>query len=376
MKSVITGSRAVAEAVRCSSPKVIASYPITPQTHITEELAQMVASGDLRAEYVKVESEFGAISCVIGSSAAGVRSFTASSSQGLALMHEPLFAASGMRLPIVMAVANRALSAPINIWNDLQDSISERDTGWIQLYCETNQEAFDTTVQAFSVSENKEVLLPSMVCLDGFYLTHTVEPVDIPKTEEISNFVGEYKPEHAYLDSKRPMTQGSFAYPEYYMQFRKQQETAIQASKEVIRKEDKRFGKEFGRSYPLVEKVEGGTDCILTVGSLVGNARIVAEKEKMSLIKLKCLRPFPADELIKAVDNVERIIVIEKDTSIGLGSGVIASELRSAFYNTSDKPDIYNFIAGLGGRDVTVSDVKSMVARVRSGKADHVEWWM
>ena len=376
MKRIITGSRAVAEAVKGSRPNVIAAYPITPQTHITEALAQMVASGELDSEYIRVESEFGAISCVIGASATGVRSFTATASQGLALMHEALFAASGMRLPIVMAVTNRALSAPINIWNDLQDSISQRDVGWLQLYCETNQEAFDTVVQAFRVSENKDVLLPSMVCIDGFYLTHTVEPVDIPSKERIRSFVGEYRPEHAYLDSERPITQGPFAYPEYYMQLRRQQEDAIQASKKVLVKEDKRFNKEFGRSYPLIEKVEGGTDCILTLGSLTGNARIAAEQKKTSLIKLKCLRPLPAKELLDAVNNIERLIIIEKDVSIGLGSGVVASELKSLFYDSSDRPEVYDLVAGLGGKDVTVQDICRMVEKVRSGKGKPVEWWM
>ena len=376
MKSIITGSRAVAEAVKRVSPNVIAAYPITPQTHITENLAQMVASGELKSEYIRVESEFGAISCCIGASATGVRSFTATSSQGLALMHEALFATSGMRLPIVMAVANRALSAPINIWNDIQDSISQRDVGWLQLYCETNQEVFDTMIQAFTVSENKDVLLPSMVCLDGFYLTHTVEPVDTLPKEEVLSFVGEYKPTHAYLDTKRPITQGPFAYPEYYMRLRRQQEDAIQTAKKVIVKEDERFGKAFGRSYPLLEKTGDDADCILTLGSLTGNCRIIAEQEKCSLIKLKCFRPFPLEELKKAVKGIERLIIIEKDVSIGLGTGVVASEIKDALYGMKDRPKVYGFIAGLGGVDVKVSDVKEILEKVRSGRAKPVEWWL
>jgi pyruvate ferredoxin oxidoreductase alpha subunit len=322
---------------------------------------------------VKVESEFAAMSTVIGASAYGVRTFTATSSQGLALMHELLFAASGMRMPIVMAVANRALSAPINIWNDWQDTISERDAGWIQLYCETNQEAFDTTLQAYKISENEKILLPSMVCLDGFYLTHTTEPVDIP--EKIDNYLPEYKPKHAYLDPEKPMTIGSFAYPEVYMEFRRQQEDAMQESLRVIEETDREFGKKFGRKYGLLEKVEGGEDCILTMGSLAGNARIAAKKAGVSLIKLKCMRPFPKEQLIKSLDDVERLIVIEKSASPGLG-GVLASEIRDVLYETTDKPDVHGFICGLGGRDVTVKDIEAMAKKVKTGKAQANEWWM
>jgi len=373
MKEVITGSEAIAEAVRLAQPKVIASYPITPQTHITEDLAQMVADGKLDAQYVKVESEFAAMSTVIGACAYGVRTFTATSSQGLALMNELLFAASGMRLPIVMAVANRALSAPINIWNDWQDTISARDAGWIQLYCETNQEAFDTLLQAYRISENQKILLPSMVCLDGFYLTHTTEPVDIP--ESIGNYLPEYKPTHAYLNPEKPMTIGSFAYPEVYMDFRRQQEDAMQESLKVIDAVDKEYGKKFGREYGLLEKVEGGEDCILTMGSLVGNARIAAKKTGTSLIKFKCFRPFPKEQLKDALDNVERLIILEKSVSPGLG-GVLASEIRDALYDTTDKPDIHSFVCGLGGRDVTVKDIEAMVKKVKTGKAQTNDWWM
>ena len=288
-------------------------------------------------------------------------------------MHEGLFAASGLRLPLVMAVANRALSAPINIWNDIQDTVDARDSGWIQLYCETNQECFDTIVQAYRVAEDKKVLLPAMVCLDGYYLTHMVEPVEIP---DIGDFAGEYEPEHAYLDPERPMTQGPFAYPDYYMDLRKQQEDAIQNSKEVLKKVDEEFEKRFGRKYGLLEKIENGPDCILTVGSLTGTARVASEKAGTSLIKLKCFRPFPKDEMLDAVKNIERLIVIEKDVSIGLGSGAIYSELLDVFYESPGKPEVYDFICGLGGRDVTIGDIERMVKKVREGKAKSVEWWL
>ncbi|MCK4883815.1 MAG: pyruvate ferredoxin oxidoreductase, partial [Candidatus Diapherotrites archaeon] len=204
LKTILNGSQAVAEAVKLCQPTVLPMYPITPSTHIPEALTQMKADGELNGTPITVESEFSALSACIGASATGVRTFTATSSQGLALMHELLHVTSGMRLPVVMTVANRALSAPINIWNDWQDSISARDSGWIQLYCESNQEALDTMIQAYKIAEDPRVLLPVMVCMDGFYLTHATEPVDMPTAEEVKSFLPEYKPEHAYLDPERP----------------------------------------------------------------------------------------------------------------------------------------------------------------------------
>ncbi len=237
-RDIMHGSRAVAEAVRLSDVKVIAAYPITPQTHIVEDIAQMVADGDITGEYVKVESEHTAMSVVIGACATGARVFTATASQGLALMFEMLFVASGMRLPIVMVNANRALSAPINIWNDQQDSIACRDSGWIQLYVETSQEALDTTVMAFKIAENKDVLLPVMVCMDGFVLTHTVEPVEIPDKSDVRAFLGDYKPS-LFLDPENPMAQGAFADPSTYMELRYEQEKAMEKARRVIKQVDK-----------------------------------------------------------------------------------------------------------------------------------------
>ncbi|MDI3484295.1 MAG: pyruvate ferredoxin oxidoreductase alpha subunit, partial [Methanobacteriaceae archaeon] len=225
---IISTNRAVAEAVKLAKPQVIPVYPITPQTSISEYLAQFAANGELEAEYIRVESEHSAISACVGASAAGARVFTATSSQGLALMHEILFVAAGLRNPIVMANANRSLSAPLSIWNDHQDSIAERDSGWIQVYVESAQEAFDSILISYKVSENKKVLLPSMVCLDGFILTHTVEPVEILPKDEVNNFLPEYEPEHAILDPEKPMSLGTFTDPNYYMEARYQMEEATQ----------------------------------------------------------------------------------------------------------------------------------------------------
>jgi len=281
MKKLIEGSHAIAEAVRLCDPKVIAAYPITPQTHIVEKLSEMVANGELDSEYIRVESEHSAMAACIGAQATGVRTYTASCSQGLALMWELLHIASGMRLPIVMNVVNRTLSAPLGIWNDWSDSIGCRDTGWIQLYCQNAQEALDTLIQAYKITENKEVLLPAMVCIDGFYISHTYEPVDIP--ESVKNFLGNYKPE-SFLDTKKPMTLGAYATPDYFQEFKQQQQIAIENSKEMIKKTNKEFADKFQRSYGngLIEMTNPEADyIIITMGSIAGTIKHIIEK-KMS----------------------------------------------------------------------------------------------
>ncbi len=251
---VMSANQAIAEAVKLANPSVIPVYPITPQTTISEYLAKFVADGDIGAEYIRVESEHSAISACLGASGTGVRVFTATSSQGLALMHEIIFAAAGLRAPIVMADANRALSAPLSIWNDQQDSISERDAGWMQTYAENGQEALDSILISYRVSEDNKVLLPSMVCVDGFILTHTVDPVDIPKKEDVNKYLPPYKPDHAYLDPERPMSIGTFTDPNYYMEARHDMEIALERAKKVIKKANEEFAEIFGRKYDFVEK--------------------------------------------------------------------------------------------------------------------------
>lgn len=362
---VIAGSEAVAHAARVCEPEVVAAYPITPQSHITERVAKFVADGEMKAEYVKVESEFSAISCVVGASAAGARVFTATASQGLALMHEVLFAAAGMRLPIVMPVANRALSAPINIWNDWQDSISERDSGWIQVYCETGQECVDSVIQAYKIAEDDRVLLPMMVNLDGFYLTHTVEQVDIPEVGQVRKFIGKYSPKHAFLDPGRPMTQGPFAYPEPYYNIRKELDQAVLGSKQVIGEVDRKFGKEFGRKYGLMERTGNSDTLLMTMGSLAGTAKVAGEGEKWDVLRLRLFRPFPKEELLDALKGVKKLVVLEKNVSLGLGSGALYSEMRDLLHGTDT--EICGYVCGLGGKDVTVKDVKRMMKDAKTG---------
>ena len=374
-REVIHGSRAVAEGVKLCDVEVIAAYPITPQTHIVEDLAKMIADGELDAEYIKVESEHSAMAACIGSSATGARTFTATSSQGLALMHEVLFIASGMRLPIVMANANRALSAPINIWNDQQDAMSERDCGWPQLYCETNQEVIDTTIQAFRIAEDKDVLLPVMVNLDGFVLTHTIEPVEMPDKEQVKRYLPDFKPQVS-LNPDDPMTQGAFADPSCYMEFRLEQEKAMNRALGVIKKADEEFGKIFGRSYGHTEayNMKNADIVLVTLGSVAGTIKEVIDSvDNVGLLRIRTYRPFPKKEILDALKNAKVVAVIEKDVSIGLGEGALYSELKGLLYSSELNPRTLGFIVGLGGRDVTLENIKEIVSIAEKAKKEDVE---
>lgn len=375
-REMMHGSRAVAEAVKLSDVKVIAAYPITPQTHIVEDLAEFIANGELEAEYIKVESEHSAMSACIGASATGARTFTATASQGLALMHEMLFVASGMRLPIVMANANRALSAPLSIWNDQQDTISERDAGWIQLYVENGQEALDTTIQAFRIAEDRRVSLPTMVCLDGFVLTHTVEPVEVPSEETVGKYIPPFNPS-IFLDPQEPMTQGAFAEPPYYTEFRWEQEEAMRRALEVIREADREYGRLTGRSYGLLEEynMEGAEVVLVTMGSVAGTIKEVIDalKVPVGLIKLRAYRPLPKSELLESLEGARVVGVLEKDVSVGLGEGALFSELKGLLYRVAERPKLLGFIAGLGGRDITPKDVEGVIAKVRKALKEEME---
>ena len=352
-KEVMTANKAVAEAVKLCKPQVIPVYPITPQTTISEYLAQFVADEEIDAKYVKVESEHSAMSAAVGASGAGVRVFTATSSQGLMLMHEIIFAAAGMRTPIVLADANRAISSPLNIWNDQQDSIAQRDSGWLQIYVENAQEALDTTLMAYKISENPDVLLPSMVCLDGFILTHTVEPVEIPDQESVDKFLPPYVPKHAYLDPNDPMSIGNFADTHYYTEARHDMEVAMTKSIGVIEETCKEFAEIFGREYGLVEpyKTEDADIVIVAMGSLCSTIRVVVDQlrekgEKVGLLKIRAYRPFPVEAIKDAVKNCQKIAVIDKNFTFGIG-GALYADMKVKI----DK-EIYGFVAGLGGRDI------------------------
>ncbi|MDD3985306.1 MAG: pyruvate synthase subunit PorA [Methanobacterium sp.] len=364
---VMSANQAIAEAVKLANPEVIPVYPITPQTTISEYLAKYVADGDLDSEYIMVESEHSAISASLGASGTGVRVFTATSSQGLALMHEISFAAAGLRLPVVMADANRALSAPLSIWNDQQDSISERDAGWIQIYAEDGQEALDSILMAYRISEDKNVLLPSMVCIDGFILTHTVDPVNIPAKEDVNKFLPKYKPDHAYLDTKKPMSIGTFTDPSYYMDARYDMELAMERSQEIIAKAHTEFSEIFGRDYDFVEKYrsEDADVIIVAMGSICSTIKDVVDElrdagEKVGLVRVRVFRPFPKTQIYEALKGASKIGVIDKNVCFSIG-GVLATEIRS---NTG--LDVSGFIVGLGGRDIKPSDIKEIMEKTKN----------
>lgn len=368
MKKALEVSVAISEAVKLARCEVIAAYPITPQTHIVESLAEMVANGELDAEYINVESEHSAMSACVGAAAAGARTFTATSSQGLALMHEVLFIASYLRLPIVMAVANRALSAPLNIWGDQSDIMAERDCGWCQVFGENGQELFDLTLCAFKIAEC--ALIPVIVNLDGFTTSHVVEPVEVLSQEEVDRFLPEYTPAYK-LYPKKPKTFGSYALPDFYTEAKKQQEEALRNSYSVILKVFEEFNKMFGREYKPVEKykTEDAEILILSAGGISGTAKVAVDKmrekgEKVGLLKLNLWRPFPEKELKDAIKDCKILSVVDRAISFGGAGGPIATEIKSYLYNTQfNSIKVLSFIAGLGGRDVKIEDFEEIVRK-------------
>ena len=369
MKKVIEGSHAVAEAVRLCAPKVIAAYPITPQTHIVERLSKMVADGELDSEFLCVESEHSAMSACIGAQATGVRTYTATASQGLILMHEMLHVASGMRLPIVINVANRSVSSPLSIWNDWLDAMAVRNSGWVQLFVESSQEALDTTIQAYKIAET--IHLPVMVCIDGFYLSHTYEPVDIPDT--VAGYLGDYKPK-VVLDPKNPITQGMMAGPKAFQEFKEQQHRALLSAKDVIKNENSEFNKKFSRIYGdgLVEtyNMESADYAIISMGSVCGTIKHILDEKKISdigLIRIKTYRPFPNKEIIDLTKNLKALGVLEKDISFGIG-GALWADVKTFV----DKP-VSNFIGGLGGRDIQIEDIVKIFGTIRK-EEENIHW--
>jgi pyruvate/2-oxoacid:ferredoxin oxidoreductase alpha subunit len=363
MKKIMVGNHAVSWGVMLARAEVISAYPITPQTTIVEELSVLCADERLRAKFIPVESEHSAMACCIGASAAGVRTFTATSSQGLALMHEMLHWAAGARLPIVMANVSRALGSPFNIWGEQSDSLAQRDTGWLQLYCENNQEVLDTVIQSFKIAE--ELLLPVMLVLDAFSLSHTAEAVDIPEQTLVDQFLPRYRPPMR-LDPKEPRSFACLAAPEYLMEFRYKMQEAMIRGKEVSQRVDDEFGRIFGRQYGLIEpyRCEGADLVLITSGAVAGTARVAVDGlrekgRKVGLVKLRLFRPFPKDELLQAVGGAEKVAVLDRSLSLGIG-GIFAHELRAAFCNEKKYPPIFSYITGLGGRDVTLQMVNEV----------------
>lgn len=372
MRQQLEGSHAVAEAVSRCRPQVVAAYPITPQTHIIEHLAQMVADGDLVSEFVSAESEFAAASIVLGAVAAGSRAFTASASQGLLLMTEVLFNIAGLRLPVVMVCANRAVGAPINIFSDHQDSMALRDAGWIQLYVESNQEAVDTVIQAYRIAETCE--LPVMVCMDGFFLTHTFEPVDLPEQDAVDAFLPAFHFVRS-LDPARPITLGGGSEADNYMEYRQYQHQALVSAVAEIEGANAEFARAFGRDHGgLIDAyhLDGAEVVLVTLGSVMGAVKDAVDSlrgqgQLVGALRLRCFRPFPATALVASLGDAKRIVVLEKALSVG-ADGIVATELRAALHHAGMAVSVESVVAGLGGRDVTVELIET-VFRDASGEA-------
>lgn len=370
MREALEGSMAIARAVSLCKPDVVAAYPITPQTHIVENISKLVAEDNLHTELVSVESEFSAASVVLGAAAAGARAYTASSSQGILLMAEVLFNAAGMRIPLVMTVANRALSAPLSIWNDHSDSMAVRDSGWIQIHAADNQESVDATIQAFRIAETCE--LPVMVCLDGFILTHTMEVIDMPNAEMVNEFLPPID-FNRRLDTSSPKSLGMLVAPDFFAEVRHSHHAAMEKALRVIETADKDWEKISGRSAGGLLQIKGDKKSkigIMTMGSTfgtleVGFERFADECGAARLIKLRVFRPLPKQAIIDAVLGLDELIVIDRAISPGMG-GILGCEIKAALSGMKKAPKIHNFAIGLGGRDIQDSVYRDLLNAIKT----------
>ncbi|MBM3298518.1 MAG: pyruvate ferredoxin oxidoreductase [Deltaproteobacteria bacterium] len=367
-------SIAAAEAVGLCDVDVVAAYPITPQTHVVEHLSELVADGHLDAEFVPVESEHSAMSVCVGAAAAGARTFTSTAAQGLALMAEIVYIASTMRLPTVMLLSNRALSAPLSIWNDHSDAMMVRDSGWIQVFCENGQDAYDAVFHAFRVGEDPQVLLPVMINVDGFTLTHVIEPIEVWTKEMVRQYLPPFQPIHK-LHPDKVVTMGAFGMPEIYAEQRFAHELAILNSRSVIDKAWDELASLTGRKYKAVDsyKTEGADTIILAMGSLCETASLAVDKmrqagRKVGLVKLRLWRPLPVEELRAALGSAQEVLVLDRAISPGAGCAPLTSEIRAIMYQHDKRPKIRGMIAGIGGRDVTPDHVVDMVDLALAGK--------
>ena len=373
-------------AAKLARVKVVAAYPITPQTTVVEKIAQFVEGGQLDAEYIRVESEHSAMAACIGAAATGVRAFTATSAHGLALMHEALHWASGSRLPIVMVVVNRAMGAPWSIWPDFSDSLSQRDTGWLQFYCADNQEVFDTVIQAYRICEDEHVFLPAMVCLEGFILSHTYMPVKIPTQQQVDEFLPPYKTGWR-LDLENPISHANLVSPDYYMEFRYMIQEAMENAKRLVPEIDKEYGKRFGFEYGgLVDKYkcEDADLILITMGTMGAEAKMSVdnlrrEGLKVGSARIRVYRPFPTEEVRKLAREAQMVATIDRHVSFGM-EGFLASEVKASLYNEKGSPLIAGFLAGLGGRDVTFQTIEGIAKKslkwMKMGKVERETEWV
>jgi len=372
----MTGGEAVAEAMRQINPDVVSAYPITPQTPIIETFSQMVADGKVDTEYILTESEHSALSCVVGASAAGARSMTATASQGLAYMWEMLGATSGMRLPVVMAIANRALSSPLNIHCDHSDSMGARDQGWIQIFSENIQEAYENMLLALRLSEHPEVLLPTMVMQDGFSTSHSAEIIEMLEDDAVKKFVGEFKPHKPLLNFSEPMTYGPVALPDTYFEVKRQQIEAMRTAKQKYLEVGSELSKITGNKYPYFEeyKLADAEVALVTSSSTAGTIKEIidglrAQGEKVGLLKIKLFRPFPYAEIADALAHIKTVGVLDRSPDFGAAAPFFG-DIKISFADSTKPPQLQSYVFGLGGREIQLTEIEKVFADLLAGKVE------
>lgn len=373
----LSGNEAVAEALRQINPDVMAAFPITPSTEIPQYFSKLVASGKVDSEFIPVESEHSAMSAVIGAEAAGARSVTATSSAGMALMWEELYLAASNRLPCVLTLVNRALSGPININCDHSDSMGARDSGWIQIYAENNQEVYDNLVMAYRIAEHKDVKLPVMICQDGFITSHAVENINLLEDKEVKDFVGEYEPENYLLNPEMPMAVGPYSVTNYYFEAKRAQAEALKNAKQVTLDVAKEYKEISGREYGLFEeyKMDDAEYAVVIIGSAAGTTKdavdaLRAQGKKVGLVKIRLFRPFPASEIADALKNCKAVAMMDRTESYNDNCGPLGAEVTTALYRAKADCLTVNYVYGLGGRDVTVDDMKNIYAELEKIAVD------
>lgn len=381
-KKILDGNAAAAEAIRASNVEVVAMYPITPQSPLAEKLSLLISTNKMDSKCVCVESEHSAISYVIGSQLAGVRSTTATSSVGLALMHEVLGVAAGCHVPIVMPVVNRALVSPWSLWCDHQDTMCERDTGWMQVYAENAQEVYDLILCSYRIAEHSDVCLPMMVCMDGFYVSHTLQTVFVESDEAVNDFVGRYEPTNLVLDNKNPMFINDLTSPDEYTEMRYQHRQSFENAKEVMQDVFKEFSKRFNREYSLTEAffVDDADAVLVCLGSACGTIKyIIQEKRregiKIGLLKITSYRPFPYSEVGEKLKNISKIGVIDRSSGLGAAFGPLGLDVYNAVERDPDT-NIVNFVAGLGGRDISEGVINKMYDILLNDEAENEQIWV
>jgi len=379
----LNGNQTIAEAVRQVDPDVLAAYPITPSTAIVETIAQFKADGLISGEFVCPESEHSAMSVCIGASSAGGRVMTATASQGLALMWEMLYIAAGLRLPIVAAIVNRSLSAPINIHGDHSDTMGARDTGWIQIYSENCQEAYDNFIQAFRIAEHLDVRTPVLVGLDGFIISHSLEVVHVEDDKKIKEFVGEYQQVYPLLDTTRKMTVGPIDFTDYYFEHKRNQIEGIENAPSIIEKVGKEYGESFGRTYSFFEeyRMDDAEVCIVVMSSAAGTCKdaideLRDEGKKVGLLKPRIFRPFPYEKIAEALKDMKAVAVLDRSSSPGAFGAPLFTEIRNSLYDYDNRPKVVNYVYGLGGRDIMVEHFKEVAGKLEkiaeTGKVEEI----